>query len=284
MDISIIIVSYNTIDLIGPCLESVLSSGCNKEVFVVDNKSTDGSVDFIRDRFPNIHLVENRENRGFGAANNQVLKYCRGRFLFFLNPDTAVSPNTFTSALDYMENQPKVRLAGLNMLNPDGSHQPSVSYSYPGGKYARKELAALNGPIACVLGAAMIARTDIINQLGGFDEDFFLYGEDQDLCLRIREKSYSIGYIEDAEVVHWGGQSEVKTPPVTLFEKKINAEYLFYRKHYSPQTISRINKSHRIKAYYRLATLKWSAPFVRNKAQLQNKISCYQILLKMAQL
>ena len=282
MDISIIIVSYNTIDLIGPCLESVLSAGCTKEVFVVDNKSADGSAVFVRERFPNVHLVENRGNRGFGAANNQALKDCRGRYFFFLNPDTTVLPDTFTNAMAYMENQPNVGLAGLHMVNPDGSHQPSVSYRYPGEKYTRDELADLKGPIACVLGAAMIGRPAIINRLGGFDEDFFLYGEDQDLCLRIRRLGHEIGYIKDAKVIHLGGQSEIKTITVALFEKKLKAEFLFYKKHYSPETIHRIKKAEILKARYRLITLNLISPFVRNKAKLKNKIDCYQLIYRMA--
>jgi len=281
MDISIIIVSYNTIDLIGPCLESVLRAGCTKEVFVVDNKSSDGSSAFIRKSFPNVHLVENRENRGFGAANNQVLKDCRGRFLFFLNPDTTVLHDTFTSAMTYMEKQPKVGLAGLNMVNPDGSHQQSVSYRYPGEKYTRDEMADLKGPIACVLGAAMIARPDIINCLRGFDEDFFLYGDDQDLCLRIRRLGHEIGYIEYAKVLHWGGQSEINTTPFALFEKKLKAEYLFYKKHYSQETIDRIKKAQKIKALYRLFTLNLISPFVWNKTKLRKKIASYQLVYRM---
>jgi GT2 family glycosyltransferase len=281
MDISIIIVSYNTIDLIGPCLESVLRAGCTKEVFVVDNKSSDGSSAFIRESFPNVHLVENRENRGFGAANNQVLKDCRGRYLFFLNPDTTVLHDTFTSAMTYMEKQPNVGLAGLNMVNPDGSHQPSVSYRYPGEKYTRNEMADLKGPIACVLGAAMIARPDIINRLLGFDEDFFLYGDDQDLCLRIRRLGHEIGYIEYAKVLHWGGQSEINTTPVALLEKKLKAEYLFYKKHYTQKTITRIKQAEKFKAVYRLITLKLVIPFCRNRIQLQNKIDRYRLIYDM---
>jgi GT2 family glycosyltransferase len=284
MDISLIIVSYNTNKLIKDCLESLqTSAGIKKEIFVIDNASTDETVKTISTCFPSVKLIINQKNKGFSAANNQALPFCRGKYLLFLNPDTTVATGTLQNSFLYMEANQHVGLAGLNMVNPDGSHQPSVSYSYPGGKYARDEVADLNGPIACVLGAAMIARQDIINHLGGFDEDFFLYGEDQDLCWRIRERGYSIGYIEDAKVIHLGGQSEIETTPVALFEKKLKAEYLFYEKHYSRKAITRIKKSQRSKAIYRLVTLKWSCPFTRDKVKLQNKIECYKIALKMAQ-
>jgi hypothetical protein len=182
-----------------------------------------------------------------------------------------------------MDASPQIGLAGAKILNPDGSLQPSVSYKYPGEKHAHSELTGLAGNIACVMGAFMIAPKALIEELHGFDEDFFLYGEDQDLCWRIREKGLAIGYIENARVVHWGGQSEISTPPAALFEKKLKAEYIFYKKHYLPETISRIKKAQRLKASYRLATLKILSPFVTNKSNLLNKAECYKIALKMAQ-
>ena len=284
MNISIIIVSYNTADFLRNCFASLqLSSGVTKEIFVVDNCSTDNSVQIVAEKFPEVNLIINSENRGFGAANNQALNICAGRYILFLNPDTTVKPETLQRASEFMDSNQHIGLAGAKILNPDGTIQESISYRYPGEKFTSGETANLQGNIACVLGAFMIARKELITAIGGFDEDFFLYGEDQDLCWRIREKGYSIGYIEDAEVLHWGGQSEIKTTPFALFEKKLKAEYLFYKKHYTLKTIARIKKSQRSKAIYRLATLKWSAPFARNKAKLQNKIECYKVALKMAQ-
>ncbi|MCX6743125.1 MAG: glycosyltransferase family 2 protein [Candidatus Parcubacteria bacterium] len=284
MDISIIIVSYNTAYLIADCLASVEAShGMEKEIFVVDNASSDKSVELITTRFPAVKIIANQENKGFGPANNQGLLVCNGRYVIFLNPDTTIAQDTLQRAVSYMDENQRIGLAGAKILNPDGSLQPSVSYKYPGEKFATGELTGLPGEIACVLGAFMIARKSLLIDLHGFDEDFFLYGEDQDLCWRIRKKGFYIGCVENAEVLHWGGQSEIKTTPFALFEKKLKAEYLFYKKHYTLKTIARIKKSQRSKAIYRLATLKWSAPFTRNKAKLQNKIECYKIALKMAQ-
>jgi N-acetylglucosaminyl-diphospho-decaprenol L-rhamnosyltransferase len=284
MDVTVIIVSYNTSRLIVDCLESVQNaSGAEKEIFVVDNASSDKSTAIISARFPDVILITNQENKGFSAANNQALRNCCGRYVVFLNPDTTIAPDALQKALFYMETNQQIGLAGARIINPDGSLQPSISYKYPGEKFASDELIDLHGNIACVLGAFMIARKSLLDELCGFDEDFFLYGEDQDLCWRIRKRGFTIGYINDAEVLHWGGQSEVKTPPVDLFTKKLKAEYLFYQKHYSPKTIARIRKSQRLKAGYRLATLKWAAPFVRNKAAHRNKMACYEISLKMAE-
>jgi len=282
MDVSVIIVSYNTADATVECLKSVETANGTKEIFVVDNVSTDESVPKIRQFFPDIQLIVNKTNRGFGAANNQVLPLCRGRYIIYLNPDTIVKPDAFKKAVSFMDRHQDIGLAGAKILNPDGSLQESVSYRYPGEKFTRGETAGLAGNIACVLGAFMIARKSLLDELHGFDEDFFLYGEDQDLAWRIREKGLSIGYIEDAEVLHWGGQSETRTPPAAIFEKKLNAEYLFYSKHYRPSTISRIKRSQKRKATYRLLTLKITAPFAKNKFAHDNKKQCYQIILEIA--
>ncbi len=279
MDISIIIVSYNTVDLTLKCLASLQTADeLEKEIFVVDNASTDQSAGAIRTQFPEINLIANKNNRGFGTANNQALKACRGRYVIFLNPDTTLKPDTLQNSLVFMDANQSVGLAGAKILNPDGTLQESVSYRYPGEKFTSGETAHLTGNIACVLGAFMIARKSLIDELHGFDEDFFLYGEDQDLAWRIREKDFSIGYIENAEVFHWGGQSETGTPPVALFGKKLQAEFLFYKKHYSPSTIKRIKKAQARKASYRLCTLKMQLSFTRNKEALKNKIECYKMV------
>ena len=260
------------------CLESLRLAPGDKEIFVVDNASSDHSVEAIRKQFPEVILITNSQNRGFGAAKNQALKECRGLYVIFLNPDTKVKAETLQKAMAFMDANHHIGLAGAKMLYPDGRIQESVSYRYPGEKFTSGETANLQGNIACVLGAFMIARKELIKTIGGFDEDFFLYGEEQDLAWRVREKGFSIGYIDNAEVFHWRGQSEINTSYTVLIEKKIKAEYLFYSKHYKPQTISRIKKAENLKAVYRLITLKLAMPFTRNKIKLKNKIDRYRLI------
>jgi GT2 family glycosyltransferase len=276
MDLSFVIVSYNTSDLIGTCLSSVTAADdVSKEVFVVDNASTDGSVDLIRNNFPSVCLVANAKNKGFAAANNQVLPHCRGRYIFFLNPDTEVMSGAFREAITYMDAMPHIGLAGTKIINPDGSYQDSISYRYPGEKYTTGELSGLKGQIACVLGAVMIARAELIKDMQGFDEDFFLYGEDQDLCLRIRKSGYEIGYIDSAVFVHYGGQSERQTTSSEVWKRKINAEFLFYRKHYLSKTMERIRRAHLLKARWRIATLKLTTTFSINNNEAKEKLIKY---------
>lgn len=276
-EVSVIIVTYNTADLIGACLTSVaMDQGPAREVFVVDNASTDGGVELLCTKYPEINLTANKDNRGFAAANNQVLPLCRGRYVFYLNPDTKlVGHEVLEKCVRFMDAHPQTGLAGVKLVNPDGSLQESVSFRYPGEKYSRGEVAGLKGEIAAVMGAGMVARADLIRSLNGFDESFTLYGEDQDLCLRIRKAGFEIGYIEDAIVLHYGGQSERRTLPADVWKKKTFAEYHFYRKHYSTETVARIRRADMLKARYRLFTLKLFKPFTRNGDAPDGKLVKY---------
>lgn len=280
-DVSIIIVSYNTADLIGDCLESVLASRqVNCEVFVVDNASRDQSAEIVRKKFPAVRLIVNEKNLGFGAANNQALRECTGRYVVFLNPDTTVEPESFCRMVAFMDAHPQVGLAGPMVFNPDGTRQDSVSYRYPGHRYGAADLGSLPGGIACVLGACQIAGAGLLRELGGFDEDFFLYGEDQDICLRVRKRGFEIGFIDDAVIMHHGGKSERETLPAEVVRKKVRAEYLFYRKHYLPETIRRIRAAQRLRAMLRTFFIRLLLPLASDKSLAQYKLSKYQVILE----
>ncbi|MCX7634778.1 MAG: glycosyltransferase family 2 protein [Syntrophales bacterium] len=277
-DVSIIIVSYNTADLLGPCLEAVLhQQGVNLEVLVVDNASTDDSAALVARQYPQVKLMVNAINRGFGAANNQALPLCQGRYILYLNPDTVMADACLAVAVSYMDNHPEVGLAGLHILNPDGTDQPSIAYRYLNQRRTRGELAGLPGKIAAVLGAAMIARRDVVKAVEGFDEDFFLYGEDEDLCLRIRRRGYQIGFIPEARVIHFHGQSERGSQPTEVWRKKYRAEMQFYRKHYDPETIARIVRYESWRTLWRMVSLKALTYLGANKEVAQAKFEKYAI-------
>ena len=280
LDVSIVIVTYNTADMIGMCLDSLgLDTDPSREVFVVDNASTDGGAEMVRNRYPWVHLTVNKENRGFAAANNQVLPLCRGRYLYYLNPDAKLAGSgVLEKCVRFMDANPQFGLAGTRLINPDGGLQESVSWRYPGQKFTRSEMVGLKGNIACVMGSSMFVRTDLIRRIGGFDEKFILYGEDQDLCLRVRRAGYEIGYIDDAVVIHYGGQSERQSLPAEVWKKKTQAEYLFYRKHYLPETIARIRRADLRKARFRLLTLKLTMPFTRDRARAEGKQTKYRTI------
>lgn len=279
MELSIIIVSYNTRDLISTCLDSIVNiNDYDKEVIIVDNASSDGSAEVIRNDYPSVHLIVNGTNRGFAAANNQALELSKGRYIFFLNPDTEFLPSTFQYMISFMDKNPHIGLAGVKMINPDGTLQESFSRYYPAQNETSTELLGLKGNLAWVLGAGMVTRAEILKRIGGFNEVFFVYGEDQDLCLKIRKMGYEIGYMDFALVVHLGAQSERSSTETDIWRKKTTAEFTFYYEHYLPETINRICRSYKLKAYWRIFTLTALLPFRTDKQEMKSKLSKYQII------
>ncbi len=177
-----------------------------------------------------------------------------------------------------MDDHPGIGLAGVNVLNPDGSPQESCSGNYPGQRHAKGELSNLSGSLAWVLGAGMIARAEVIREAGGFDEDFFLYGEEQDLCLRIRKMGYEIGYSDALTITHYSGQSECNSGVSEIWRKKTEAEYLFYRKHYLPETIWKIAREDLVKSKWRIMTLGIELSFLRKSRREKDKMAKYRIV------
>jgi GT2 family glycosyltransferase len=245
---------------------------------VVDNASRDNSVQRVKDEFPDVRLITNNANAGFAKANNQAVKVSTGRYLFFLNPDTALKPGALQAVCRFMDAHPDIGLAGTRIVNPDGSPQPSVEKQYPGERYARGDLKNLKGEIAWVLGASMIIRREIFEKLKGFDEAFFLYGEEQDLCLRVRKAGFPIGFISDAVVIHWGGQSEKEVPSVHIWNKKLDAEFVFYKKHYSDKAIKRIRLKNFIQALWRILTLRITICLLGDKERAVQKLEKYRLV------
>ena len=246
-DLSVIIVTYNSAGLIGPCLDSLLDApGMELEAFVVDNASADRTADAVRRRFPEVRLIQSPVNRGFGSANNLALPQCGGRRILFLNPDTLVRPGALAAMSAFLDNHPQVGLAGPRLVYPDGRPQESVSHRYLGQKYAPERYRGFRGEIAWVMGACMIAPAGVVRHVGGFDERFFLYGEEEDLCLRIRQAGWEIGFAGEAVVVHVGGHSEADSPSYDVWRRKFLAEYVFYGKHYPPAEIGRASCRERV--------------------------------------
>lgn len=279
--VAVIVVSYNTVDLITACLDAVAAQeGVDVHLLVVDNASADGSAAAVRRRHPGVTLIANTENVGFGRANNQALAGLTEDFIVFLNPDTRLAPDALKAMTDYMAGHPDVGLAGGRLVNPDMTPQASVERRYPGQRWTGGRLSSMPGDIAWVMGAFMMARRPVIEAVGGFDERFFLYGEDIDLCLCIRENGWAIGYADGAVAVHWGGQSERKTATSELLEKKFRAEICFYEKHYTPDEIARIRRKNRIQARWRIATLSLRLLFRPGDDTARSKRTRYRLALK----
>jgi len=279
VEISVIIVSHNACGVVGTCIDSVIGiDDAKKKVFVVDNASTDGTAGFIRENYPSVNLIANEKNTGFAAAVNLALKSCKGRYIFLLHPDTEFLPSSFRPLISFMDGRPHVGLAGLKIFNPDGTVQESFSAEYPGQKYAKGELSGLNGSLAWVLGAGMVVRADVMRQVGGFDEDFFIYGGDWDLCLRVRKAGYGIDLIEAASLVHLGGQGERQALTADSLKRRLIAEYTFYEKHYRPETVEKITKSYLMEAGRQILKLRLLAPFYRDRKDFAERYARCQAI------
>jgi N-acetylglucosaminyl-diphospho-decaprenol L-rhamnosyltransferase len=229
VDLTVIIVNWNVRDLLRRCLLSILDPPhSNLEIVVVDNASSDGSIDMVRTEFPGVHLVVNNQNRGFTAANNQGLGVSRGRYLLLLNPDTEVVGDALTIMLSYMDAHPDVGTLGPKLLYPDGSLQPSrrrfptfatallestvFQEWWPENRTLRRYYMADTAddavqPVDWVVGACLLVRRQAYEQVGGLDEGYFMYSEELDWCKRLKAAGWEVVYLPSATIIHHEGKS-----------------------------------------------------------------------------
>ncbi|MBD2346112.1 glycosyltransferase family 2 protein [Anabaena subtropica] len=247
--VSIILVNYNGADVLPDCLYSIEKfipkDDC--EVILVDNNSQDNSLDFVSQNFPDITIIKLQKNCGFGAGNNAGAKVARGKFLFLLNTDTVLTSNIFPPIIDLIENSLNVGIIGTKLLFPDKSFQISFAYKVGiKGEYKtsrlyksiqeKSQLIRLetnfqeNKEVDFVTGAAFFIRTDLFKSLGGFDEKFFMYFEDSDLCQRVQNQGYKILYTPNVSLIHIRGHSMKKNTNAMAVEYRRSQLY-FYQKH-----------------------------------------------------
>jgi len=256
--ISIIIVSYNTRELLRRCLAEAFkhAAGLRTEIFVVDNASSDGSAEMVRRDFPEARLIENRENRGFAKANNQALKLMGGEFALLLNSDALLKEGALEALLSFAGRNPRAALIGPRLITGEGLLQPST---YPLPSPANELLKALrlykvlparlneniflssffdhrtSRQVGRLTGACVLARRSAIEETGLLSEDFFFYGEVHDWCWRMLEKGWQVWFCAEAEVVHLGGQSsKLKWPPAERLAVNLREEERLLSKHLSP--------------------------------------------------
>ena len=261
-DVSIVIVSFNTREVLRECLQSVEreSAGLRVEVLVVDNHSSDGSAEMIEREFPQVRLFRSEVNLGFASANNVALEAVRGRYPLLLNSDAFLRPGALALAVKHMDENPAVGLAGARLVGRDDSWQPSARM-FPSlltdffvmtglaGKFPKSRLfgsfdRTWADPMAAsesdwVPGAFSIIRAEALKKAGLFDPDFFLYSEEVDLCRRIKDAGYRIWYWPDIVVTHIGGESsrqvkslEMSRTGAQLVLWRMRSTLLYYRKHH----------------------------------------------------
>jgi O-antigen biosynthesis protein len=263
LDLSVIIVNYNVKEFLQNLIYSIHKAAGNLtyEIIIVDNASTDGSVEFLCEKFPDVTLIANKENLGFSKANNMGLKLAKGKYLLLLNPDTLVQENTFSEMIRFFETAPEAGLAGCKILNPDGTLQLACRRSFPGpwtsfckvtglstlfpGSriFARYNLTYLDEndtyEVDAVSGSFMMMKREVFEKVGGLDEQFFMYGEDLDWCYRVQNAGHKVFYVHTTQIIHYKGESTRRSG---LDETKhfYNAMHLFVKKHLSTSLLVEI--------------------------------------------
>lgn len=244
-DISVVIVSYNVSHYLRLCLESVFKAarGHCIEVFVVDNASSDDSVNMVKEYFPQVRLIENQQNIGFSKANNLAIKEAKGKYLLLLNPDTILPETIFDTCLKIMREHPEVAAAGIRMIDGRGQYLPEskrglptplVSFFkisglyrlFPNSKVVNKYYLGNTSPcenqyIEVLAGAFMFVKRDVASEVGYLPEEYFMYGEDVDFSYQILQKGYKNYYIAEDKILHFKGESTKKG--------SFNYVYVFYK-------------------------------------------------------
>jgi len=255
LDVSIVIVNWNTQDILRNCLQSIYeqAGGVHFEVIVIDNASTDGSAEMVRTKFPQVVLIENSENRGFAAANNQGLAIAGGRYVLLLNSDTVVLNSAISKIVSFADAHPEAAVVGCQVLNPDKTLQPacfmfpsilnmllSTSYLYklfPKNKFfGREQMTWWDRndirEVDVVTGCFMLARREAIDQVGMMDELFFMYGEETDWCYRFKQAGWKIVFAPVGQIVHLGGASSSRMAARMTLQLR-GAILQFMAKHHS---------------------------------------------------
>lgn len=270
LDLAIIMVNFNTRECLGPCLDSLPPAleGISYKLWLVDNHSTDGSAELARQNYPWVDVIVTPRNGGYPYGNNQGL-IAAGfdparrdepppfRYVMLLNPDTIVAPGAFRLMLDFMERNPDVGALGPRMMRPDGSldracrrgeptpavslyHMLGLSRLFPNSpRFARYNMTFVpedqQVDVDAVMGACMVMRAEAVKQVGLLDERFFMYGEDLDLCVRIRRRGWRIVYYPAARILHLKGRATRKVSG-HMIREFYRSMALFHQKHYADTT------------------------------------------------
>ena len=288
MDLSICLVPLNALEYLEPLLASIerYTSGLHYEVIMVDNGSTDGTVEWIEQHHPEIVLTHNLANLGFTRGTNQAIAKAKGEFLLLLNPDTLLTEDCFSPQITYLREHPEVGITIPKVLNADGSFQqqsrrgdarPAEVFGYflKLGKLFPKNR-DLNGylqswlpedevaEVKAVSGSCMFIRREVYEQIGGLDEQFFAYQEDSDYCMRARQAGWKVMYVPLSSIIHYAGEGGSKTNPYHSIFQWHRSYFLYYRKHFARKHFFLFNWF-----YYLIMVLKllfaWLKRFVRGK-------------------
>ncbi len=256
MQLSVVIVNYNVRYFLEQALHAVRKAciGLDAEVFVVDNHSVDASCEMVRNLFPEVNLIENKENYGFAKANNQAIRLAHGKYVLLLNPDTVIEEDCFKKVIDFMDKTPDAGAVGVKMIDGSGNFLPESKRGLPTPEVAFYKISGLAtlfpksrrfgkyhqgflnvdeiNEVDVLAGAFMMIRHDVLKQVGYLDEDYFMYGEDIDLSYCIHQAGYKNYYFPETTIIHYKGESTKKTSINFVFTF-YKAMVIFAQKHYS---------------------------------------------------
>lgn len=256
MDISVIIVNHNAAGFLARCLASieVFFADVTHEIYVVDNASTDGSLELIGRQFPRVQIIANDCNVGFTVSNNQGARRAKGRYILFLNPDTEFVTDGLKGLAAFMDERPEVGIVGPKLLNPDGTVQMScrgfptfrtalfnrssvLTRLFPGNPFSDAYIQSARDhnksrKVDWVSGACLLAKKTMLEKIGLFDERFFIYCEDVDLCRRAYLGGWKVYYVPEARVIHYGGQGGSHHLPYRMALEHHKSMWRYYTKHF----------------------------------------------------
>jgi len=278
-DLTISIISYNTSGLLKDCLNSVYENvkDIKFEIIVVDNSSTDDSPEMVKKEFPQVTLIENKENVGFAKANNQAFNRSKGRFFLLLNSDTKVLSHSIEGMVEFMDLHPDVGAVGCEQIRPDGSIQPTINIalnmwtnlwliflrlfqvkrlvsSSKQATFMANYLRGVSGKtvnsylnhyldkrepyeVDWVSGVCLLVRRETINEVGLLDENFFMYTEDVDWCLRMKQRRWKIYFLPGSRIIHYIGQSSNEGQFDDLYPQRFKSIFYFFKKHYGRKAV-----------------------------------------------
>ena len=281
MKLSVVILNYNVRYFLELCLQSVAAAldGIDSEIIVIDNDSKDGSCAMVKEKFPFVTLIENASNVGFSKANNQAVKVAKGEYVCILNPDTVVAEDTFKSLLDFAEQQIDLGIIGCRLIDGAGKFLPESKRNIPVVKIAVKKIFGNSksyyanhinefdtAKVEVLVGAFMFLKRSLYNFLDGFDEDYFMYGEDIDFSFKAHKKGFSNYYFGSTSVIHYKGESTQRN--AVYLKRFYGAMQIFYKKHFKYNRCFDFLVSMAVKLLVRIRPMKKQYPEHKRKSVL----------------
>ncbi len=279
MKLSIVILNYNVRYFLELCLKSVEAAitTIDAEIIVVDNNSTDESCNMVKQLFPEVILIENKGNFGFSKGNNKGVTIAKGDYICILNPDTVVAEDTFYKLLKFASSQENLGIIGCKLIDGTGQFLPESKRNIPTVKVAANKIFGNSkkyyanhinqdetGKVDILVGAFMFIKRNVYRKVNGFDEDYFMFGEDIDLSYRVLNANYKNYYFADTTIIHYKGESTLKN--INYAKDFYNAMQLFYKKHFKSNILFDTFVSLGIKIAY----------FFRNEKNVEpNKVNKY---------